>query len=78
MALAFPTSPAVGQTHTDGSRAWRWTGARWQSVQALPLAHASTHATGGADAITPASIGAASTLDLAVTNARAIAIAIAL
>ena len=59
MALAFPTNPTVGQTHTDGTRSWKWTGARWQSVQASPLAHAASHATGGADAISPADIGAA-------------------
>jgi hypothetical protein len=61
MALAFPTNPAVNQTHTDGVRSWKWTGARWQSVQASPLAHASSHAIGGSDALTPLSIGAATT-----------------
>jgi hypothetical protein len=60
MALVFPTNPSVNQTHTDGTRSWKWTGARWQSVQASPLAHASTHATGGTDAITPLNIGAVS------------------
>jgi hypothetical protein len=71
MALVFPTNPAVGETHTEGTRSWTWTGARWQSVQAAPLAHAATHATGGADPITPASIGA-------VDKSLSIALAIAL
>ncbi len=61
MALVFPTNPAVNQTHTDGTRSWKWTGARWQSVQATPLAHASSHAIGGSDALAPADIGAATT-----------------
>lgn len=30
MALTFPSSPTVGQTYSDGGRAWRWTGAHWQ------------------------------------------------
>lgn len=62
MALVFPSNPSVGQTHTDGTRSWRWTGARWQSVQASPLSHAATHATGGSDALTPTDIGAAASV----------------
>lgn len=33
MALSFPASPAVGEVFSSaGGRAWKWTGARWQSI----------------------------------------------
>lgn len=32
MALAFPSSPAIGDIHASGDRAWRWSGAAWQSL----------------------------------------------
>ena len=32
MALSFPSTPATGDVFTSGTRSWRWTGARWQSV----------------------------------------------
>lgn len=32
MALAFPASPATGEIFTNGTRSWRWSGARWQSL----------------------------------------------
>ena len=54
-------------------RTWLWNGTAWQAspmglgwsdikgkpTSFSPSAHAATHATGGADAISPASIGAA-------------------
>jgi hypothetical protein len=54
-------------------RTWRWNGTAWQAVARglgwldindkpasfAPSTHAASHATGGADAISPASIGAA-------------------
>lgn len=71
MALAFPSSPTTNQTFTDGTRTWRWNGTAWQVVSAYvltgdprlsdsrtPSAHKSSHATGGADALAPADIGA--------------------
>lgn len=32
MAVNFPTSPAVNDTHTSGATTWRWDGARWGKV----------------------------------------------
>lgn len=29
MAINFPTSPAVNDTHTDGITVWKWDGAKW-------------------------------------------------
>ena len=29
MALNFPTSPALNQTHTVGSKTWKWNGYAW-------------------------------------------------
>jgi hypothetical protein len=30
MALAFPSSPTVGQTYTSGTRVWTWNGTVWK------------------------------------------------
>ena len=49
MALAFPSAPTVGAIHSIGSRAWRWSGARWQS---LPTDLAVTTTTHMADGLT--------------------------
>lgn len=32
MAVNFPTSPAVNDTHTSGATTWRWDGTRWDKV----------------------------------------------
>ena len=32
MAVNFPTSPAVNDTHTSGATTWRWDGTRWGKV----------------------------------------------
>lgn len=58
MPLSFPSSPAIGQTAAVNGRTYSWTGAAWDLV-ANVTGHAASHASGGADAITPASIGAA-------------------
>ncbi|WKV08210.1 hypothetical protein Q2T46_11795 [Thermoanaerobacterium sp. CMT5567-10] len=70
-----PTAGATGQIYiaTDTQLIYRDTGTAWQKVGAVkwgdidgkpsnftPSAHKSTHATGGADALTPADIGAVS------------------
>jgi hypothetical protein len=34
MAIAFPTSPTVGQVFTSGGRSWVWTGSTWDSPSA--------------------------------------------
>ncbi len=42
MALAFPSSPTVGQTYTSGTRVWTWNGTVWK----LPATSSSTTGTG--------------------------------
>lgn len=32
MALNFPASPTLNQTHSVGERTWRWNGVGWQYV----------------------------------------------
>lgn len=57
--MAFPSSPTNGQQHTENGRTFQYNGSNaWQLVANNSL-HASTHATGGSDAITPSSISAA-------------------
>lgn len=57
--MAFPSSPTNGQQHTENGRTFQYNGSNaWQLVANNSL-HASTHASGGSDAITPASISAA-------------------
>ena len=71
---AFPGTGAAGKIYValDTGKAYRWggssyveiSGSDWATITGkpstfAPSAHASSHATGGADAITPASIGAA-------------------
>jgi hypothetical protein len=69
----FPNSPTLNQEFTAMGRTWLWNGTAWQALPVglgwsdikgkptsfAPSAHAASHATGEADAISPASIGAA-------------------
>ena len=32
MAINFPTSPSVNDTHTDGDMSWKWDGSSWEAV----------------------------------------------
>lgn len=36
MPLSFPATPAPGDVYTAATRAWKWSGARWQSIP-LPV-----------------------------------------
>lgn len=59
MPLSFPASPTNGQQSIQNGRTYVWNGTNaWELVATVP-SHASSHATGGTDAITPASISAA-------------------
>jgi len=51
MPLSFPPSPTVGQQSTQNGRVYSWTGRVWRLVSAVLASHASTHASGGSDAI---------------------------
>lgn len=58
MPLSFPASPTVGQTSVQNGRTYQWDGTTW-SFYGSVNAHAQNHASGGSDAVSPASIGAA-------------------
>jgi len=58
MSITFPASPSVSQTASVNGRTYSWDGYAWTLV-ANVAGHSASHASGGADAITPASIGAA-------------------
>lgn len=50
--MAFPSSPANGAQHTESGRTYQFDGSKaWQLVANNSL-HASTHASGGSDALT--------------------------
>lgn len=56
-AIDFPNSPTLNQTFSASGRTWKWNGATWETVASTtiaPTAHASSHASGGADAVTVA------------------------
>lgn len=57
MPLSFPSSPSVGATSTQNGRQFTWSGYAWE-LSSNVAGHASTHATGGSDALTPSAIGA--------------------
>lgn len=80
-----PTAGTAGRIYvtTDTFRIYRDTGSAWQLVGTInwdditnkpsnftPSVHKSTHASGGADALTPADIGAASASDLTTHTNR--------
>ena len=67
MSISFPSSPAMGQTAAVNGRTYSWNGSAWDLV-ANVTGHAASHATGGSDAITPASIGAVATNDGRLTS----------
>lgn len=50
MALSFPSSPTNGQQSTQNGRAYQWDGYAWTLV-ANVAGHASSHASGGSDAV---------------------------
>lgn len=56
-AIDFPNSPTLNQTFSASGRTWKWNGTTWETVASTtiaPTAHASSHASGGADAVTVA------------------------
>ncbi|MEI6035062.1 MAG: leucine-rich repeat domain-containing protein [Verrucomicrobiae bacterium] len=60
-AITFPSSPTVNDTFTASGKSWTWTGTVWH---ANATTHSATHATGGADELSPEAIGAASIEEL--------------
>lgn len=86
--IDFPDSPSANDLFTSGDKTWRYTGSAWVVVGAQARAvswqditskpslasspHASTHATGGADVLTPAAIGAVASSTTGLTGATAL------
>ena len=64
MPFSFPESPTVGQQSTQNGRVYSWTGRVWRLVSAVLASHASTHASGGSDALTANQIGAAAKAEI--------------
>lgn len=58
MPISWPANPSIGQTSAQNGRTYTWSGYAWE-LSSNVAGHAASHATGGSDAITPASIGAA-------------------
>lgn len=50
MPLSFPSSPTVGQTSTQNGRTYTWDGYAW-GLSSNVAGHASTHSSGGSDAL---------------------------
>jgi hypothetical protein len=69
--MTFPASPTNGQQEAEGGRLFQWNGSNAWELVANVAGHAAQHATGGSDAITPASIGAAATTDGRLTTSLA-------
>lgn len=59
MPISFPASPTVGQLSAQNGRTYVWTSRGTWELTGNVAGHAASHAAGGSDAITPASIGAA-------------------
>lgn len=59
MPFSFPASPSVGQTSVQNGRTYVWTSLGTWELTGNVAGHSATHASGGSDAITPSSIGAA-------------------
>ena len=46
-AIDFPATPSVNDTHTVGSRVWKWNGTTWDALRTtIPYATGATGATG--------------------------------
>jgi hypothetical protein len=50
MPISFPANPSIGQVSVQNGRTYTWSGYAWELVSNVS-AHASTHSSGGADAI---------------------------
>lgn len=50
--MSFPSSPTVGQQHTEGGRLYAWSSYSTWDLVANVAGHAATHAANGADSLT--------------------------
>jgi hypothetical protein len=66
MAISFPARPSVGQISVQNGRTFVWSGYAWE-LSSNVSTHASTHSSGGADAI---SIDAAQITAGTIADAR--------
>jgi len=73
-AITFPSSPTVNDTFTASGKSWTWTGTVWHANATM---HSATHATGGADELSPEAIGAASIEELSAHTGSASAHSVA-
>jgi hypothetical protein len=65
MPFSFPASPTIGQTGAQNQRTYQWDGYAWTLV-ANVVSHASSHASGGSDAVSIAASQITSgTIDIA-------------
>lgn len=51
MSFSFPSNPSLNQQSTQNGRLYQWNGYAWDLVGNV-AGHASTHASGGSDALT--------------------------
>jgi hypothetical protein len=66
MPISWPANPSIGQTSVQNGRTYTWSGYAWELVSNVST-HASTHSSGGADAI---SINAAQITAGTIATAR--------
>jgi hypothetical protein len=66
-ALNFPTSPTIGDTHTENSKSWRWDGTTWLSITTSAVGYTGSSGTGGSTGYT-GSIGDGSNTSYTITH----------
>lgn len=71
MSITFPSSPTVGQTAAVNGRTYIYAGNNAWELSDNVTSHAASHGAGGADPVSPSSIGAASSTDSRLTKTLA-------
>lgn len=69
MAIAFPTTPTLNQTYTEGSTTWKWTGRGWAVLPAEDVTfNELTATTFTSDSITTETIDVSTSIDVPTLN----------